>query len=60
MARRAGYADLPLHGGRAPEWLVDRMARLGAVMAEAIVLITAATRCCGGSPIPSGSSRSAR
>jgi len=38
MARRAGYADLPLHGGRAPRWLADRMTRLGAVMAEAIVL----------------------
>ena len=38
MAKRAGYADLPLHGGRVPQWLADRMTRLGAVMAEAIVL----------------------
>src|ERR1017187_3715446 len=38
MATRAGYADLPLHGGRVPQWLADRMTRLGAVMAEAIVL----------------------
>jgi hypothetical protein len=38
MARRAGYADLPLHRGRVPQWLADRMTRLGAVMAEAIVL----------------------
>jgi hypothetical protein len=38
MARRAGYADVPLHGGRVPQWLADRMTRLGAVMAEAIVL----------------------
>src|SRR5579883_2507339 len=38
MARRAGSADLPLHGGRVPKWLGDRMARLGAVVAEAIVL----------------------
>ena len=38
MARRAGTADLPLHGGRVPQWLADRMTRLGAVMAEAIVL----------------------
>src|SRR5471032_2724797 len=37
MARRAGSADLPLHGGRVPRWLADRMTRLGAVMAEAIV-----------------------
>ena len=38
MAKRAGYADLPLHGGRVPAWLADRMTRLGAAMAEAIVL----------------------
>ena len=38
MARRAGSADLPLHGGRVPSWLADRMTRLGAVIAEAIVL----------------------
>jgi uncharacterized protein len=37
MAQRAGSADLPLHGGRVPAWLALRMARLGAVMAEAIV-----------------------
>src|SRR4051794_37212144 len=37
MAKRSGSADLPLHGGRVPAWLGERMARLGAVMAEAIV-----------------------
>jgi hypothetical protein len=37
MTRRSGSADLPLHGGRVPAWLGQRMARLGAVMAEAIV-----------------------
>ena len=37
MAQRAGSADLPLHGGRVPEWLSQRMARLGGVMTEAIV-----------------------
>jgi hypothetical protein len=37
MARRAGSADLPLHGGQVPHWLADRMTRLGAVMSEAIV-----------------------
>src|SRR5688572_14854119 len=37
MARRSGSADLPLHGGRVPAWLGDRMTRLGAVMSEAIV-----------------------
>ena len=37
MARRAGSADLPLHGGRVPQWLADRMSRLGALISEAIV-----------------------
>ncbi len=37
MTHRAGHADLPLHGGRVPEWLAGRMAKLGAVIAEAIV-----------------------
>lgn len=38
MTRRAGSADLPLHGGRVPRWLAERMTRLGTVIAEAIVL----------------------
>jgi uncharacterized protein len=38
MARRGGSADLPLHGGRVPAWLGHRMARLGAVVVEAILL----------------------
>jgi hypothetical protein len=37
MARRAGSADLPLHGGHVPAWLAERMTRLGAVLSEAIV-----------------------
>lgn len=37
MTHRAGSADLPLHGGRVPKWLAGRMAKLGAVIAEAIV-----------------------
>jgi uncharacterized protein len=37
MPQRAGSADLPLHGGRVPKWLADRMTRLGTVMSEAIV-----------------------
>jgi hypothetical protein len=32
-----GSADLPLHGGHVPSWLFHRMARLGRVIAEAIV-----------------------
>src|SRR5690348_1792795 len=35
---RSGSADLPLHGGRVPEWLASRMAALGRVLTEAIVL----------------------
>ena len=37
VTRRTGSADLPLHGGRVPKWLADRMTRLGAVLCEAIV-----------------------
>jgi hypothetical protein len=37
MSRATGSADLPLHGGRVPLWLAERMARLGAVMTQAIV-----------------------
>ncbi|TRL41916.1 DUF763 domain-containing protein [Rhizobium straminoryzae] len=37
MAKRAGSADLPLHGGRVPAWLGQRMTRLGALITEAIV-----------------------
>src|SRR3954470_6117997 len=35
---RTGTASLPLHGGRVPEWLASRMARLGRVLTEALVL----------------------
>jgi hypothetical protein len=38
MVRRTGSADLPLHGGRVPKWLGDRMTRLGTVITAAIVL----------------------
>jgi len=38
MGRRTGSADLPLHGGRVPAWLATRMAQLGRVLVEAIVL----------------------
>ena len=37
MTRRAGSADLPLHGGRVPAWLGERMTRLGTLIAEAII-----------------------
>ena len=37
MANRTGSADLPLHTGFVPPWLVTRMASLGRVIVEAIV-----------------------
>jgi len=35
--KRSGFADLPLHGGRVPEWLSRRMTMLGTAVTEAIV-----------------------
>jgi uncharacterized protein len=37
MTRRTGSADLPLHGGRVPHWLGERMSSLGAIITQAIV-----------------------
>jgi hypothetical protein len=37
VTRRSGSADLPLHHGRVPAWLGQRMTRLGAVITQAIV-----------------------
>ena len=37
MTRRTGSADLPLHGGRVPHWLGERMATLGAIITHAVV-----------------------
>jgi hypothetical protein len=36
--QRSGTADLPLHGGRVPPWLAERMTRLGTAIAEHIVI----------------------
>ena len=35
--KRSGTADLPLHGGRVPLWLAERMTALGTAMAEFVV-----------------------
>src|SRR2546421_2832926 len=35
---RSGIADLPLHGGRVPAWLADRMTKLGTAITESILL----------------------
>ena len=36
--RKSGHADLPLHGGRVPRWLADRMSKLGGAIIEALIL----------------------
>ena len=36
--KRSGTADLPLHNGRVPPWLAERMTALGAAVTEHIVL----------------------
>src|SRR5438309_593247 len=35
--KRSGVADLPLHGGRVPQWLAERMTKLGTAITETIV-----------------------
>lgn len=35
--QRSGVADLPLHGGRVPQWLAERMTKLGAAITEVII-----------------------
>src|SRR5512142_2081105 len=34
--RRSGHADLPLHDGRVPTWLAERMTKLGTVICESV------------------------
>jgi hypothetical protein len=35
--KRSGFAELPLHGGRVPSWLAERMTKLGAAISEIII-----------------------
>ncbi len=35
---KSGYADLPLHNGRVPRWLAERMSKLGGAIVEALIL----------------------
>jgi hypothetical protein len=35
--KRSGSADLPLHGGRVPQWLAMRMTALGTAIAESVL-----------------------
>ncbi len=36
--RHAGSADLPLHNGHVPKWLIERMTKLGGAITEAILI----------------------
>lgn len=36
--KRSGFADLPLHGGRVPAWLADRMTQMGTAIVESILI----------------------
>ncbi|HEX6574302.1 MAG TPA: DUF763 domain-containing protein [Gemmatimonadaceae bacterium] len=38
MPQRTGSATLPLHGGKAPRWLFDRMTQLAPAIIEAMVI----------------------
>src|SRR5437588_5647497 len=35
--KRSGIADLPLHGGHVPQWLAERMTKLGTAITETII-----------------------
>jgi hypothetical protein len=35
--KRSGTADLPLHGGRVPAWLAERMTLLGTAISECVI-----------------------
>jgi uncharacterized protein len=35
--KRSGIADLPLHGGRVPPWLAERMVSLGTAISESVI-----------------------
>ncbi len=37
VMKRSGAADLPLHGGRVPAWLAERMTRLGTGICESVL-----------------------
>ena len=37
IMKRSGVADLPLHGGRVPQWLATRMTTLGTAISESVI-----------------------
>lgn len=48
--KRSGTADLPLHGGRVPQWLAERMTKLGTAIAETIIYQCTAYRAASQTP----------
>lgn len=38
LVQRTGIANLPLHPGRAPRWLFERMVRLGRAISEVLII----------------------
>ena len=37
QVKRSGIADFPLHGGRVPAWLAERMVSLGTAISETVL-----------------------
>src|SRR2546427_1487009 len=35
--KKSGTADLPLHGGRVPQWLAERMTKMGTAIVETVI-----------------------
>src|SRR6516162_4507611 len=35
--KKSGIADLPLHNGRVPQWLAERMSRMGTAIVESVI-----------------------
>jgi len=35
--KRTGTVELPLHGGKAPRWLFDRMVKLSSAITDVII-----------------------
>jgi len=53
-ARHTGIANLPLHGGKAPPWLFERMVKLAREITIVIVSDFGPDEMCKDCPIPTG------
>jgi hypothetical protein len=56
---KTGEAELPLHYGKAPDWLLSRMRRLAENIVVLIIDEYGGMSCYGSCQIPAGSRRSA-